>query len=91
MATPLTGADRIARLLLGLFRRGRTLGAHVHPATVNGHPGGILHDDRHHVISVMALDITDGRIRTLHAVINPDKLAHLAPLSDAALVKPQSD
>jgi len=31
----------------------------------------------------LALDILDGRIQTIRAVINPDKLGHLGPVADA--------
>jgi RNA polymerase sigma-70 factor (ECF subfamily) len=30
----------------------------------------------------MDLDVLDGRIQTIRAVINPDKLEHLGPLAD---------
>src|SRR5689334_3861271 len=36
---PVTGRDRAARLLLGLLRRGRALGATIRLAWVNGQPG----------------------------------------------------
>ena len=31
----------------------------------------------------MALDVLGGRIQTIRAVINPDKLGHLGPVADA--------
>ena len=31
----------------------------------------------------MTLDVLDGRIQTIRAVINPDKLGHLGPVADA--------
>jgi RNA polymerase sigma-70 factor, ECF subfamily len=31
----------------------------------------------------LALDVLGGRIQTIRAVINPDKLKHLGPVADA--------
>jgi RNA polymerase sigma-70 factor, ECF subfamily len=31
----------------------------------------------------LALDILDGRIQMIRAVINPDKLGHVGPVADA--------
>jgi hypothetical protein len=33
------------------------------------------------LISVLALEIADGVVQTVRAVVNPDKLQHLGPLS----------
>jgi RNA polymerase sigma-70 factor, ECF subfamily len=35
------------------------------------------------VLSTLALDILGGRIQTIRAVINPDKLGHVGPVADA--------
>ena len=35
------------------------------------------------MICTWALDIQDGRITTIRAILNPDKLAHLGPVADA--------
>jgi RNA polymerase sigma-70 factor, ECF subfamily len=31
----------------------------------------------------LALDVAEGRIQTIRAVLNPDKLRHLGPVADA--------
>jgi RNA polymerase sigma-70 factor (ECF subfamily) len=31
----------------------------------------------------LTLDVLDGRIQTIRAVLNPDKLMHLGPVADA--------
>ena len=38
---------------------------------------------RDRLINVISLDIADGAVQTVRSVINPDKLAHLGPLSPA--------
>jgi RNA polymerase sigma-70 factor (ECF subfamily) len=79
---PVSGGDRVARLLLGLFARGAHLGARVRPIQVNGQPGAIGLDAKGQVINVFALDIVGGRVQAIRSVVNPDKLGHLGPVSD---------
>jgi RNA polymerase sigma-70 factor (ECF subfamily) len=55
----------------------------VEPHEVNGAPGAILRDRDGNVGGTMTLDVLDGRIQTIRAVLNPDKLAHLGPVADA--------
>jgi RNA polymerase sigma-70 factor (ECF subfamily) len=31
---------------------------------------------------VLAVDIADGRVQTVHSIVNPDKLRHLGPVGD---------
>jgi RNA polymerase sigma-70 factor (ECF subfamily) len=81
---PVTGRDRVMLLLTGLFRRGRPLGVSLRLAWVNGQPGAVLHDPQGRVISVMELAVAEGVVQAIHAVINPDKLGHLGPVSDLA-------
>ena len=50
-------------------------------ATINGQPGARFLDPEGRLINVISLDIADGRIQTVRSVVNPDKLAHLGPLS----------
>jgi len=88
-AKPLCGRDRVARFILGLFRRGEKMGAYGELVWVNGQPGAITHDAEGRVINVFALDIADGKVQTVRSVINPDKLHHLGPVSDVALRAPR--
>ncbi len=83
---PLVGAQRIAHAVRALFRqaaRGDDA-VTVTPTTVNGQPGWIAHDGDGAVIVVMALDIAGGQITAIRSIVNPDKLAHLGPVSDRA-------
>jgi RNA polymerase sigma-70 factor (TIGR02957 family) len=81
---PLAGAERVAKLMAGLFRRGQALGASLRPAWINGQPGGVTYDAGGRVVSVFALEIADGQVQAIRSVVNPDKLGHLGPVSDVA-------
>jgi RNA polymerase sigma-70 factor, ECF subfamily len=45
---------------------------------VNGQPGVMTLAPDGQVVSVMELDIRDGRVQAINSVVNPDKLTHLA-------------
>jgi RNA polymerase sigma factor (sigma-70 family) len=81
---PLVGRQPVMRLLVGLFRRGRTLGVALRLAWVNGQPGAVVYDAEGRVVSVFALDIADGMVQAVRAVVNPDMLGHIGPVSDVA-------
>jgi RNA polymerase sigma-70 factor (ECF subfamily) len=83
---PLVGAQRIAHAVRALFRQAARGDdpVTVTPTTVNGQPGWIAHDGDGAVIVVMALDIAGGRVTAIRSIVNPDKLAHLGPVSDRA-------
>jgi RNA polymerase sigma factor (sigma-70 family) len=87
---PLAGRERVARLLLGLFRRGRILGASLRLAWVNGQPGAVVYDAEDHVVSVFGLDLAAGMVQAIRSVVNPDKIGHLGPVSEVARL-PASD
>ncbi|MEU9476761.1 RNA polymerase sigma factor SigJ [Streptomyces sp. NPDC048191] len=82
LARSVTDPRHVAQLLVGGFRRVRILGASMRAAWINGRPGAVTYDAEGRVASVVALDIAGGAIRAIHAVSNPDKLAHLGPVSD---------
>ncbi|MFC1438651.1 RNA polymerase sigma factor SigJ [Streptacidiphilus sp. N1-10] len=86
IGTSLTGLRRVAQLLIGGFRRTGRVGVSLQPALVNGRPGAVLSDSQGRVASVLELEIVDGAIRAVHSVSNPDKLGHLGPVSDVALL-----
>ncbi len=87
---PTHGAERVARFLLGLFRRAYKEGTYGVPALVNGQPGAVAYDAEGRVASVFALDIADGLVQAVRSVVNPDKLQHLGPTSDLYL-RPDRD
>ena len=72
---PVVGADRVARFFVNLGHRyGPT--ASFAMATLNTCPGLIVSIDGE-VELAAAFDVVDGRIASIWAVRNPDKLAHL--------------
>jgi RNA polymerase sigma-70 factor (TIGR02957 family) len=87
---PMHGPERVARFLLGLYRRAEKQGTYAVPALVNGQPGAVAYDAEGRVASVFALDIADGLVQTVRSVVNPDKLQHLGPTSDLYL-RPKRD
>ena len=87
---PTYGAERVARFLLGLFRRAQKEGLYGEPAVVNGQPGAVAYDAEGRVVSVFALDIADGLVQAVHSVVNPDKLQHVGPTSNLYL-RPDAD
>ncbi|HJQ41633.1 MAG TPA: RNA polymerase sigma-70 factor, partial [Jatrophihabitantaceae bacterium] len=82
---PMYGREAVARFLVGLFRRGRTLNASLQPAEVNGQPGAVALDADGLVISVLSFDIADGQVQAIRSVVNPNKLTHLGPTSPVGL------
>jgi RNA polymerase sigma-70 factor (TIGR02957 family) len=86
LGKPLSGRQRVMRFLIGLFRRGQALGGSLRPAWVNGQPGAVMYDAEGRVVAVVGLDVAAGAVQTLRSVVNPDKLGHLGPVSDVALL-----
>jgi RNA polymerase sigma-70 factor (ECF subfamily) len=82
---PLRGPERVARFVLGLFRRAQKDGAYAVPALVNGQPGAVAYDFEGRVAAVFTLDIADGQVQAIRSVVNPDKLQHLGPTSELFL------
>jgi RNA polymerase sigma-70 factor (ECF subfamily) len=81
-AGPIRGRDRVGRLMIGLGARIREHGLRLERHEINGQPGALTVDAEGRVLNVFALDVVDGRVRTVRSVINPDKLRHLGPVVD---------
>jgi RNA polymerase sigma-70 factor (ECF subfamily) len=84
IGAPRHGRDGVARLLAGLFRRGRYLGTSLRLAWVNGQPGAVGYDAQGRVFTVFELEVAAGVVQAIRAVVNPDKLRHIGPVSDVA-------
>lgn len=69
---PVEGADRVARLLLGLAARVAP-GTELRRVEVNAMPGIVAVVDSR-VDTVISLDVVDGRITAVRVVRNPEKL-----------------
>jgi RNA polymerase sigma-70 factor (ECF subfamily) len=80
---PITGADKVTAVLGATLTAFVRIGCTVEPRPVNGQPGAIIRDRDGRVLNTWALDIVEGRIQTIRAVLNPDKLAHVGPVADA--------
>ncbi|HEU5161593.1 MAG TPA: RNA polymerase sigma-70 factor [Thermoanaerobaculia bacterium] len=84
---PLAGADRIAKLMQGLFAKARPMGVSMRRLPVNGQPGAMFIDSEGGIVSVFTLEIADGVVRSIRGVVNPDKLTHLGPVSELARLR----
>ncbi len=83
LARSVIGADRVARVLASNFPLLADVEANLVRRELNGQPGAILRDRDGKVAGTMTLDVLGGRIQTIRAVVNPDKLRHLGPLADS--------
>jgi RNA polymerase sigma-70 factor (ECF subfamily) len=79
---PIFGREHVGRLLATLGRQARLVGAVQRPVEVNGQPGLMFLAADGALISLLALDIADGRVHTVRSIISRDKLRHLGPLAD---------
>lgn len=76
---PIHGDDRVARFLLGVFRK-FPLGesTRILEQTVNGAPGFFI-EEAGRPVQTIAFDVRDGRIASVYVVRNPDKLTRARP------------
>ncbi|HEX5204545.1 RNA polymerase sigma-70 factor [Paractinoplanes rhizophilus] len=77
------GAANVARVLAGLSLPFAQVGGVMEPHDLNGQPGALFRDREGRIVNTLTLDILDGRVQTIRAVLNPDKLRHLGPVADA--------
>jgi RNA polymerase sigma-70 factor (TIGR02957 family) len=83
LARSLHGRSRVARTLLNWLKLGaRIPGAAIRPVDVNGGAGALLVDGDDRLVAVWALEIEEGRIRSVSSIVNPEKLSHLGPVAD---------
>jgi len=70
---PILGADRIARLVIGLRERFWQAGWRFETAVVNGESGLCVLDGQR-LVATMSIATNGGQIQAVYAVVNPDKL-----------------
>jgi RNA polymerase sigma-70 factor (ECF subfamily) len=70
---PIVGADRIARLVLGLREKFSAADRTIDVATVNGETGLCIRDGNR-LTAVMSIATDGERILAVYAVVNPEKL-----------------
>jgi RNA polymerase sigma-70 factor, ECF subfamily len=85
------GADNVARVLASIFPLLAKIDARVEQRDVNGQPGAIVRDRDGKVVGTLTLDVLDGQIQTIRALVNPDKLGHLGPVADAWAICPRGE
>jgi RNA polymerase sigma-70 factor (ECF subfamily) len=77
------GRARVARAMIaGLRTVARFGGVTTRREEVNGQPGALFFDAEGRLITVAILDIAEGQIQGVNAIVNPDKLQHLGPVGD---------
>jgi RNA polymerase sigma-70 factor (TIGR02957 family) len=84
LAQTLRGRTRVAPMLINYWATlsTRIPRMQVRPTEINGSPGALVLDGSERVIGVAVLDIGGDQIQGISAIVNPDKLAHLAPTAD---------
>ena len=73
---PVHGATPVARFAIGVVRRVVPAGSVIRPAEINGQPGFIAYVAGQ-PLAALVLAIREGRIHTIYAIGNPDKLKSL--------------
>ena len=76
---PIYGADRVARLLLGLLRKAPE-DYRSRVALINGQPG-LINYVNSVPSAILTLDILDGHIWEIDVIVNPDKLQGVPALN----------
>jgi RNA polymerase sigma-70 factor (ECF subfamily) len=77
LARPINGRVRVARTMSAWMKASAKFGElTLDRVSVNGQPGALLMLEGT-VAAVMSLDITDGQVRAIRSVVNPEKLAHV--------------
>jgi RNA polymerase sigma-70 factor (ECF subfamily) len=82
LARTLRGRSLVARTLINSSLFGSHIpGVSVCPVEVNSGPGALCLDAQQRLIGVLALDIDGAHIRSIPAIVNPDKLTHLGSVA----------
>jgi RNA polymerase sigma-70 factor (TIGR02957 family) len=90
-ARAIHGRAKVARLLIAGLRALARSGFTTRHEEVNGQSGALFFDREGRLISVMILDVAEGQIQGVSAIVNPDKLRHLGPVADLrALLRERS-
>jgi RNA polymerase sigma-70 factor, ECF subfamily len=75
---PLRGVVETARFLAAFSPRADREGWVLTLVDVNGQPGALVQGGDGATVAVVSLDIAIGKVQAVRAVVNPDKLGHLA-------------
>jgi RNA polymerase sigma-70 factor (ECF subfamily) len=74
-----SGADKVGRGILGALDKLVPKNLVRRMVQINGEPGIINYLDGR-PYAVITLDVSEGRIRTIYIITNPEKLSHLSDL-----------
>ncbi|MFC0041355.1 RNA polymerase sigma factor SigJ [Actinomadura rayongensis] len=75
---PVTGRDKVARMISGVAARRAPADLEIRYRTVNGDPSAVLFDhDAPFAVMVIDLTAAGDQVAGIYAVTNPDKLSHL--------------
>lgn len=75
--------ENVVKLLTSVAPGFLAVGLQVESHEINGQPGAIFRDRDGLVLAIWALDVLDGSIQMIRTVLNPDKLTHVGPVTDA--------
>ncbi|GAA3598918.1 RNA polymerase sigma factor SigJ [Nonomuraea rosea] len=73
---PVVGAEKVAAVLMSLFRQGRPGDLRIERVNCNNTPALVLSGER--LEAVFLIEIADGKITNFYAIRNPDKLLAVA-------------
>ncbi|ANW19724.1 RNA polymerase sigma factor SigJ [Streptomyces clavuligerus] len=76
---PVTGREKVAHFIEHVVRRDLVDRVRIVVRDINGAPGAIAVDRESGVLATYAFTVDQGRITSIDAVLNPDKLSHIAP------------
>jgi RNA polymerase sigma factor (sigma-70 family) len=77
---PLHGADHVARWMLGTMNKPVSAGVVLDLVELNGEPGIVIRFGRGGPLAgALVLEVSEGRVRGVRMVVNPDKFAGLEP------------
>lgn len=82
LARSLRGRVHVARTLLAWARLAEGIGGHLRQVEVNGESGALTLDRDGKLISVITIEVAEGRVQAVNSLVNPEKLAHLGPVGD---------
>ncbi|WP_246158508.1 hypothetical protein [Catellatospora sichuanensis] len=85
LGRPVDGRQRVARTMAAGMSALARFGARIQLIEVNGEPGAMAFDAQDRLVGVLVLGIIDGRVQTIHSIVNPDKLRHLGQVSELGL------
>ncbi|QBI19871.1 RNA polymerase sigma-70 factor [Egibacter rhizosphaerae] len=72
---PIVGAERVAKLVRGLYVTGERKGLRSQPMEVNAAPAVWVREPDGSTSSVLVFEVTDGRVSAIRGIRNPAKLA----------------